>query len=73
MSGNGWVALPDVREWSGGLPGCSEAFERPHGYPGVVESPSWMSGSGLEALPDVRELSGDPLECPGVVGRPCRR
>ena len=22
MSGSGWEALPDVREWSGGLPGC---------------------------------------------------
>ena len=52
MSVSGREALPEVREWSGGLPGC----------PGVVGRPSRMSGSGREsltggreALPDVRE------------------
>ena len=70
MSGNGREALPDVREWSGGPPGC----------PGVVGMPSRMSRSGWEALPENREWSGglpDVWEClgglprcPGVVGRP---
>ena len=55
MSGSGWEALldvreyrealSDVREWSGGPPGC----------PGMVGRPSWMSSSGREALSDVRE------------------
>ena len=44
----------DVKEWSGGLPGC----------PGVVRRPSRMSGSGQEALPDVWERSGGP---PGIL------
>ena len=52
---SGWEALPEVREWWGGPPGC----------PGVVGRPSWMSGSdrklsrksvsGRDAIPDVRE------------------
>ena len=52
MSGSDWEALPDVREWSRGHPGC----------PGVVGSalrvvgrPSRMSGCGQEALPVVWE------------------
>ena len=44
-SGNGREALPDVREWSGGLSGC----------PGVVVRPTQMSRSGREAFPDVRQ------------------
>ena len=48
MSGNGRMALPDVREYSGG----------PHGCPEVVERLSRMSGSGQEALSDVLEWSG---------------
>ena len=47
MSGSGRVTLPDVREWSGGPPGC----------PGMVGRPSRMSGSGREAFPDVWEWS----------------
>ena len=46
IPGSGGTALPDVREWSGCLPGCPGAFERPHGYSGVVERLSQMSGSG---------------------------
>ena len=60
-------ALSDVRERSGGPPGC----------PGVVGRPSLMSGSGRVALSDVREallevrkLHGGPPVCSGVVGRP---
>ena len=38
MSGSGWEALADVREWSAGPRRC----------PGVVGMPSRMSGSGRE-------------------------
>ena len=77
MTESGWETLPDVPEWweaildvrqySGGPPGCPGA--RP-GCLGVVKRPSQMSGSGLDALPDVREWSRVYPECPGVVGRP---
>ena len=40
MFGSFQEALKDVREWSGGPPGCQ----------GVVARPSKMSGSGREAL-----------------------
>ena len=50
MSGNGRKALPDVREWSRGHPGC----------PGVVRRPSRMFVSGREAIPEVRDWSEDP-------------
>ena len=43
------VALEDVREWSGGPPGC----------PGVFGRPSRMSGCGRETLGDVRESLSD--------------
>ena len=42
MIRSGREALLDVREWSGGPPGC----------PGVVGRPSRMTESGREALPD---------------------
>ena len=45
MSWSSLEALPDVREWSIGPPGCQ----------GVVGRHSRMSVSGWEALPDVRE------------------
>ena len=45
MSGSGWEALPDVREWSVNPPGC----------PGVFGWPYLMSISGRETLPNVRE------------------
>ena len=45
LSGSGRVALPVVREWSGGPPGC----------PGVVGWPSRISESGRETLPNARE------------------
>ena len=60
MSGIGREALPDVREWLRGPPGCS----------GVVGRLSLKSGSGREALPNVREWSEGPLGCPEVAGRP---
>ena len=37
-------ALPDVREWSRGSPGCQL----------VIARPSRISGNGGVALPDVR-------------------
>ena len=43
MSGSGREAIPDVRKWSGGSPGC----------PKVVGKPSRMSRSGRKALLDV--------------------
>ena len=49
MSVSGRETLQDVREWTGGPPGC----------PGVVERTSRMSGSGGVDLPDVRKLSED--------------
>ena len=61
MSGSGREALPDVREWSGGPPGC----------PGVVWRPTQMSecSGGPPGCPEVvRRTPG----CPGVVGRPSR-
>ena len=44
MSGSGREALPNVREWLGGPPGC----------PGVFGRPFRMSGNGREANLDVR-------------------
>ena len=49
MPGSGWLALPDVQEWSGDPSGC----------PGVVGRLSQMSLSGRDALPDVREPLAD--------------
>ena len=49
MSGRGLEALPDVREGSGGPPGCPE----------VIGRPSQMSRRGREALLDIWEWSGD--------------
>ena len=75
MSGCGWVALPDVREWSVDNPKCLETFPDvqewsggPLGCPRVVGRPSRMSESGWEALSDVREWLGGPPGCPRVVG-----
>ena len=45
MSESGREALPHVREWSVGPPGCL----------GLVGRPSQMSGSGQVALPGVWE------------------
>ena len=45
MTRSGRNALPNVREWSGGPPGC----------PVVVGMPSRISGTGQEALPDASE------------------
>ena len=42
---SGRLALSDVLEWSGGLPGC----------PKVLWRPSRMTGSAREALPDAWE------------------
>ena len=50
MSGSGREALPNIREWSGGPPGC----------PGVVGKPSRMSAIGWEPYIEVRDCSGDP-------------
>ena len=53
-SGSGRGVLPEVREWSGGHPGC----------PGVVGWFSRMSVSSREIFPEVREWSGGPPRCP---------
>ena len=81
MSRSGLESLSDVREWSGGPPGCPGVVGRPFR---MVGRPARMSTSGREAilngrvdLPDVQEWSGGhsewsggPPGCPGVVGRP---
>ena len=76
MSGSGREVLPDIREWSGGPPGCPGLLGSSYRFrydstefPGVVGRPSRMSESGREALPDVREWSGDSSWCSRVVGR----
>ena len=79
MSGSGREALPNVCEWSGGLPGCpgvvgrpSRMFERGlEALPNVWgdQGPSRMSRSGRKFLPNVREWSGVSPGCPRVVGR----
>ena len=69
MSGSGWEAFPDVREWSGGPPGCSREVWRLSRMFGVIRGPSRMSRSGREALPNVQEWSGVSPGCPRVVGR----
>ena len=67
--GSGREVLPDVREWSGGPPGCL----------GVVRMPSQMSKSGRvalsvvqEALLDVTEWLRGPPGCQRVIGRPAQ-
>ena len=60
MSGSGWEALLDVREWSGGPHGCPRVVGNPPMCPGVALTPSRMSQSGPDALQDVREWSGGP-------------
>ena len=50
----GWEAFLDVRQLSGGPPGCAEG---PPSCPGVVGWPFWMSVSGRETLLNVREAS----------------
>ena len=56
------MALPDVREWSGGPPRC----------PGVVGRSSRKIGSSREVLQEVRDWSEGPPGCPGLVGMPTR-
>ena len=48
----GWEAIPDVRQLSGGLPGCPGVFGRPSR---MSERPTRMPWSGQETLPDVPE------------------
>ena len=50
MSGSGREVLPEVQEWTGGLPG----------FQGVVGRSSRKSGSSREVLPEVQEQSGGP-------------
>ena len=52
MSGSGRKDLLDVREWSGGPPGC----------PGVVGRPFRMSRSGPDTLQDVQKVLLDVRE-----------
>ena len=76
MSVSGWEPLPDVTEWweslldvrqlSGGPPGCPRALTE---CPVVVDVRDWLGGfarylSGQEALSDVREWLGGLSECP---------
>ena len=68
MSGSGLVALPNVREWSGGPPNvqeglevlleCPGVVERPTKCPGMVKRQSRESGKGWETLLEVCEGSG---------------
>ena len=60
MSESGREALPDIRKWSGGPPGCPE----------VVERPFHMFGSGRESLQDFQVCLGGSPGCLGVVGSP---
>ena len=67
MFRSGWLALPDVWEWSRVPSGCLGVVGGPYGYSGVVGRPSRMSGmverpsrmsmSGRKAFLDVREWS----------------
>ena len=76
-------ALPDIREWSGGPPGCLRVVGCPSRK---IGRPARRSGNGpdnlqdvpegWEALPDVRQLlgglpgcAGGPPVCSRVVGR----
>ena len=72
MTGSGWLALPDVREWSRGYPECPGVVRSLSGNSGVVVRPSRMSGSGPESLSKVQEWSGGPPGCPGMIGMPYR-
>ena len=58
-SGKGREAHLDVREGSGGAPGCLREVGRP----------IWRSERDREDHQDVREGSGDPPGGPGWVGR----
>ena len=66
MSESSQLALSDVREWSGGPPGCSGVVGRPYR---MSRSPYWMAGSDLLALLGVLEWSRAPSGCPAVVRR----
>ena len=57
-SGSDQEALPNIREWYGGLPDFLEWSGDPPGHPGVVGRPTRMSRSGLETLLDVWEWFG---------------
>ena len=70
MSGGGWEALPDVREWSGAPTGFLDVIKMHSQMSGSGRKTPRMYGSGLEALLDVREWLRCPPGCPGVVGRP---
>ena len=71
MSGNGWKAIMDVREWSGSPSGCSGVVGSPFrmsgsGWETLLDNrrPSRMSGSGRESLSDFPECSEGPTGCP---------
>ena len=62
------VALKEVRQWSGGLPGGPGRFEGPPRVTGEVERPSHRSGRhsqrfgrGRDAFPQVHEGSAGPF------------
>ena len=59
MSGSGRVALPDIRVWSGGPPGCPGVVGMLFRVVGMISRvagrPSRMFGSGLKSLSDVQE------------------
>ena len=56
MFRNGWEALLDVWQWSGGLSDCLEVVERPSRMTVIGREACRMSGSGQEALLDFRQL-----------------
>ena len=52
---SGWEALPDVRIGCESIQDVRECSGGPPGCPGVLRRPSQMSRSGQEALPYGRE------------------
>ena len=72
MHRSGRESIPNVRDRSGGPPGCPRVVGSLPRCPGVFNRHSWMSGSGREVLPDDRNRPEGPPTCPGVVERPSR-
>ena len=77
---SGREAIPEGREWLGGLPEVWEWSEGNPVGPEVVGKPSrrvrrpyWRAGSGQGSLLEGWEWSGGPPRKPEVVRRPSQR
>ena len=71
MVRNGWEALPEGWEWSGGPPRGPGVVGRPSGGPVVVGMPSRWARCGLQALPkggNGREALPVSWKWSGIVG-----